>query len=69
MSKVNEVKRKIVLEEQHVRRGDMAEQMICSTAFRKKYKEQKNACHDHEEEFQIGNVVVGNSNLKKRAEK
>lgn len=61
----HEVERQIVLGEQHVRRGDITEQVIRSTEVRKKYKNAENEAHDNENEFQIGDVVIGNDTFGK----
>lgn len=62
---VNEVERKIVLNEQHYRRGDITDRMIRSTQVRKKYSATANPTHDNEHEFQIGDVVIGNDSFGK----
>lgn len=62
---VNEVEKEIVLKEQHFRRGDITDQVIRSTEVRKKYKNQANAPHDNQEEFQIGDIVIGNDGFGK----
>ncbi|MGN8982738.1 DUF871 domain-containing protein [Enterococcus villorum] len=64
-SAVNEIERQITLNEQHVRRGDITEQVIRSTEVRKKYNEDKNESHDNEIEFQVGDVVIGNDTFGK----
>lgn len=62
---VNEVERQIVLNEQHVRRGDITNQVIRSTEVRKKYKNVDNPVHDASFEFQVGDVVIGNDQFGK----
>lgn len=57
---VNEVEKRIALNEQHFRRGDITDQVVRSTEVRKKYKGAENPAHDNQEEFQPGDIVVGN---------
>ncbi|MDO6297656.1 DUF871 domain-containing protein [Enterococcus gallinarum] len=57
--------RKIVLKEQHYRRGDITDRMIRSTEVRKKYKQFDNPAHDNLEEFQPGDIVIGNDDFGK----
>lgn len=64
-TKTTNGEKQIVLGEQHVRRGDITEQVIRSTEVRKKYKNQRNEAHDNESEFQIGDVVIGNDTFGK----
>ena len=63
VSGLNEVERAIMLNEQHVRRGDITEQVIRSTEVRKKYGGQSNPTHDTTFEFQRGDVVIGNDSF------
>mgnify|MGYP001396094962 CR=1 FL=1 len=65
VANVNEVERQIVLEGQHVRRGDITDQVIRSTEVRKKYQKDENKVHDTEFEFVVGDVVVGNDRFGK----
>ena len=65
VTEVNEVERQIVLNEQHVRRGDITNQVIRSTEVRKKYKNVDNPVHDASFEFQVGDVVIGNDQFGK----
>lgn len=58
--KANPVEKEIVLKEQHFRRGDITDQVVRSTEVRKKYKAHDNPAHDNQEEFQVGDVVIGN---------
>lgn len=62
---VNPVEKEIVLNAQHYRRGDITHQVIRSTEVRKVYKNEANSTHDHEGEFEIGDVVIGNDNFGK----
>lgn len=61
LPQTNEIERQIVLNEQHVRRGDITNQVIRSTEVRKKYHSETNVPHDNDQEFQIGDIVIGNN--------
>ena len=61
----NEIEREIAFRNQHVRRGDITDQVIRSTEVRKTYAAISNKCHDNEIEFQRGDVVIGNNNFGK----
>lgn len=63
--RVNEVERQIVLDEQHVRRGDITAQVVRSTEVRKKYRMEENKAHDTAVVFQRGDVVIGNDGFGK----
>ncbi len=65
VSDVNEVEREIVLNEQHIRRGDITEQVIRSTEVRKKYSQQSNPVHDTTFAFELGDIVIGNDHFGK----
>lgn len=54
------LEREIATMTQHVRRGDINELVIRSTQPRVTYREAKNAPHDNHQEFQRGDVVIGN---------
>lgn len=56
----SDVEQTIVLTEQHFRRGDITDQVVRSTEVRKKYQNKKNPSHDNTQEFQVGDVVIGN---------
>ncbi|EOL49060.1 DUF871 domain-containing protein [Enterococcus caccae] len=56
----SELEKEIVLTEQHFRRGDITDQVVRSTEVRKKYKNDANPAHDNTQEFQVGDVVIGN---------
>lgn len=62
---VNPIEREIVLSEQHFRRGDITQLMARSTEVRKKYSRQANPPHDHQEVFQVGDIVIGNDQFGK----
>ncbi|MGX7245321.1 DUF871 domain-containing protein [Enterococcus quebecensis] len=62
---VSNVEKEITLTEQHFRRGDITDQVVRSTEVRKKYKNQDNPAHDNTQEFQIGDVVIGNDTFGK----
>ena len=57
---VNEIEKTVALTPQHFRRGDMNNLVIRSTMPRVTYKEVPNKPHDNEQEFQRGDVIVGN---------
>lgn len=61
----SDVEKQIVLSEQHFRRGDITHQMIRSTEVRKKYQKNANPPHDNQEEFQVGDIVIGNDHFGK----
>ncbi|WP_179394609.1 DUF871 domain-containing protein [Lacticaseibacillus absianus] len=61
----NPVEREIVLANQHVRRGDIAAQMIRSTETRKRYSGEANPPHDADHAFKRGDVVIGNDRFGK----
>ncbi|GEO57771.1 DUF871 domain-containing protein [Companilactobacillus bobalius] len=61
---INEVEQEILLNNQHVRRGDITDLVIRSTEVRKKYKDYDNpvvATH----KFERGDVVIGNDDFGK----
>lgn len=62
---ISKVEREIALLNQHVRRGDINEQVIRSTEVRKIYKNYANPAHDNEVMFQYGDVVIGNDDFGK----
>ncbi|MDH6363417.1 hypothetical protein M2139_000392 [Enterococcus sp. PF1-24] len=62
---INPVEKEIVLNEQHFRRGDITEQVVRSTQVRKKYSQVANTPHDNDQEFQPGDVVIGNDGFGK----
>ncbi|MFV0560057.1 MAG: DUF871 domain-containing protein [Enterococcus sp.] len=62
---VNPVEKAIVLNEQHVRRGDITNQVIRSTQVRKTYHKEANKSHDNLQTFVIGDVVIGNDSFGK----
>ena len=61
---INEVERRNVLDNLHVRRGDITSRMIRSTEVRKKYLT-TNQTHDNEQVFVPGDVVIGNEDFGK----
>lgn len=60
VSDINDVERKIILEENHYRRGDSNALVARSTESRVKYREQANRVHDNKEQFNIGDILIGN---------
>ena len=61
---INEVERRNVLDNLHVRRGDITSRMIRSTEVRKKYLT-TNQTHDNEQVFVPGDIVIGNEGFGK----
>lgn len=61
----NETEQKIILTEQHFRRGDITDQVVRSTEVRKKYSAEINPVHNNLEEFQRGDIVIGNDGFGK----
>lgn len=60
-----EIERKIVADPKHFRRGDITSLTVRSTMVRVKYADVSNPVHDNKEEFQVGDVVVGNDEFGK----
>ncbi|CAJ1202643.1 hypothetical protein CPR19092_LGOLGGFK_02488 [Companilactobacillus paralimentarius] len=60
VSDINDVERKIILEENHYRRGDSNALVARSTESRVEYREQANRVHDNKEQFNIGDILIGN---------
>lgn len=57
---INEVERKILLNENHYRRGDSNALVARSTESRVKYREIPNTPHDNDCEFESGDILIGN---------
>lgn len=60
-----EIERKIVADPKHFRRGDITSTAVRSTMVRVKYADVANPVHDNTQEFQVGDVVVGNDDFGK----
>ncbi|MFC6315345.1 DUF871 domain-containing protein [Lapidilactobacillus achengensis] len=60
---VNDIEKTVALKPQHFRRGDMNSLVIRSTMPRVTYKDVPNAPHDNTEEFQRGDILVGNDDF------
>ncbi|WP_179394259.1 DUF871 domain-containing protein [Lacticaseibacillus absianus] len=60
---VNDIEKTVALTPQHFRRGDINPNVIRSTMSRVTYKAVPNAPHDNTDEFQVGDVLVGNDNF------
>lgn len=60
VSDINDVEKKIILEENHYRRGDSNALVARSTESRVKYREQENRAHDNKEQFNVGDILIGN---------
>lgn len=65
VAQISETEVTIIEAEQHFRRGDITHEVIRSTEVRKKYKDADAVCHDHEETFVRGDVLIGNENFGK----
>ena len=62
---INQVEREILLDNQHVRRGDITDLVIRSTEVRKKYKNNDNPVSQSSHDFKRGDIVIGNDNFGK----
>ncbi len=62
---INQVERDILLDNQHVRRGDITDLVIRSTEVRKKYKNNDNPVSQSSHDFKRGDIVIGNDNFGK----
>lgn len=62
---ITQVEREILLDNQHVRRGDITDLVIRSTEVRKKYKNSDNPVKIGSHDFKRGDVVIGNDNFGK----
>lgn len=62
---ISGVERKIVADSKHFRRGDITSQTVRSTMVRVQYADVSNPSHDNNQEFQVGDVVVGNDTFGK----
>lgn len=60
---VNDIEKTVALKPQHFRRGDMNSLVIRSTMPRVTYKDVPNVPHDNTEEFQRGDILVGNDDF------
>lgn len=63
VKQIIDIEKTIVEKPQHFRRGDMNEIVIRSTMPRVTYKDIPNPPHDNSEEFQRGDVLIGNDNF------
>lgn len=59
VKQISDIEKTIVEKPQHFRRGDMNEIVIPRVT----YKDIPNPPHDNEEEFQRGDVLIGNDNF------
>lgn len=57
---VNPIEVKILEDNLHFRRGDITDNAIRSTQVRVKYADEPNVPHDNEQQFERGDIVVGN---------
>lgn len=61
----SELEKAILEGEQHARRGDITDRMIRSTQVRVKYEDEQNPAKNNEQEFQRGDIVLGNDQFGK----
>lgn len=59
------LERSILEQEQHSRRGDITDWMIRSTQVRVKYADKDNPVKNNDQEFQRGDIVLGNDDFGK----
>ncbi len=64
MPAATEIERKIVADPKHFRRGDITSTAVRSTMVRVNV-DVANPVHDNTQEFQVGDVVVGNDDFAK----
>ncbi len=62
---INDVEQDILLDNQHVRRGDITDLVIRSTEVRKIYKKYSNPVSSESHDFKRGDVVIGNDEFGK----
>lgn len=60
---VNDIEKTIALESQHFRRGDINETVIRSTMPRVTYQAVANQPHDNSQQFERGDVLIGNDDF------
>lgn len=60
---INDIEKTIVEDSLHFRRGDITDQAIRSTQVRVKYADEPNKPHDNEQEFEVGDIVIGNDDF------
>lgn len=65
MPDITQVEREILLDNQHIRRGDITDLVIRSTEVRKKYKNNDNPVKSGSHDFKRGDVVIGNDDFGK----
>ncbi|WP_125762433.1 DUF871 domain-containing protein [Companilactobacillus hulinensis] len=62
---IHDVEQQILLDNQHVRRGDITDLVIRSTEVRKKYGPEENPKNGCSHEFKRGDIVIGNDEFGK----
>ncbi|WP_338215143.1 DUF871 domain-containing protein [Companilactobacillus muriivasis] len=62
---ITQLEREVLLDNQHVRRGDITDLVIRSTEVRKKYKANDNPVNSDTHTFVRGDVVIGNDEFGK----
>lgn len=62
---ITQLEREILLDNQHVRRGDVTDLVVRSTEVRKKYKANDNPVNPASHTFKRGDIVIGNDEFGK----
>ena len=65
LEETTEVERKIILNEQHYRRGDITHEVVRSTEVRNKYSKDNVEIHNNDISFKKGDILIGNNNFGK----
>jgi len=63
VNKINDVESKILFDENHYRRGDSNALVARSTESRVKYRSVVNKPHDNEQQFEVGDILIGNDDF------
>lgn len=61
----SDIEQKIMFNEQHFRRGDITHDVVRSTEVRKKYGLHEIVEHDHLNQFERGDILIGNNQFGK----
>lgn len=61
----SDIEKVICSKEQHFRRGDITKTMVRSTEVRKKYSNEDFPLHDNTQEFERGDILIGNNTFGK----
>ncbi|MBS5951186.1 MAG: DUF871 domain-containing protein [Clostridium sp.] len=65
LEETTDVERKIILNEQHHRRGDITHEVVRSTEVRTKYSKDNVEIHNNDISFEKGDILIGNNNFGK----